>query len=459
MSKGQFPKLKGSICNTPVNTADIINVLPHGADSNGLVVAKLKRKLSYHGHLYFEAVRPESVRMALKYLKENNPLYRDIRIDVNNIPNELTEMTHTIQNNKQSSSLNNKDPCDGLEEENPLDSYRFNSQETMFVLTTSSEEISLAPGEGKQPTSMLSDDYCEELAFPYLFPGGKFGYKPTRELKLSPVKYFNQRLLNYTQMFASDSDYVFYALSVTQQLKLNSEIIIALRKVCTGTVTAGMLSQSFAETVLSFVGKDEAYRFMNTIKGTPVYWKKFLHEVLAMVKQLGLPTFFITLSCADLQWNELLLIIAELRGEVLSEDSINEVDFFERCRYLNLNPVVLARHFQYRVETFFKVIVLNGQFGKVKYHAIRVEFQVRGSPHVHSFVWIIGAPILTKHNLGEYVAFIDSVVKSYVPDLTKNPGLFKLVITYQVHSHSKSVVNIKMKSVAIILEIFLQIMQ
>ena len=178
-----------------------------------------------------------------------------------------------------------------------------------------------------------------------------------------------------------------------------------------------------------------------------------------MVKQLGLPTFFITLSCADLQWNELLLIIAELRGEVLSEDSINEVDFFERCRYLNLNPVVLARHFQYRVETFFKVIVLNGQFGKVKYYAIRVEFQVRGSPHVHSFVWIIGAPILTKHNIGEYVAFIDSVVKSYVPDLTKNPGLFKLVITYQVNSHSKSVVNIKMKSVAIILEIFLQIMQ
>ena len=62
-----------------------------------------------------------------------------------------------------------------------------------------------------------------------------------------------------------------------------------------------MLSQSFAETVQSFVGKDEAYRFMNAIKGTPAYWKKFLYEVMAMVKQLGLPTVFITLSCADLQ--------------------------------------------------------------------------------------------------------------------------------------------------------------
>ena len=30
------------------------------------------------------------------------------------------------------------------------------------------------------------------------------------EIKLSPAKYFNQRLLNFTQMFASDPDYVFF---------------------------------------------------------------------------------------------------------------------------------------------------------------------------------------------------------------------------------------------------------
>ena len=122
MPKVQFPKLKGSICNIPINTSDIINVLPHGQDSNGLVVVKLKRKLSYRGHLYFESVHPESIDMALKNFKENNPLYCDIHIDVNNIPNESTEMTETMQYNKQNSSLNDKDLCDDLEEEeNPLD--------------------------------------------------------------------------------------------------------------------------------------------------------------------------------------------------------------------------------------------------------------------------------------------------------------------------------------------------
>ena len=50
------------------------------------------------------------------------------------------------------------------------------------------------------------------------------------------------------------------------------------------------------------------------------------------------------------------------------------MEFLERCKYLNLNPVLLARHFQYRVEIFFKVIFVDGLLGKVIYHAIRVEF-------------------------------------------------------------------------------------
>ena len=51
-------------------------------------------------------------------------------------------------------------------------------------------------------------------------------------------------------------------------------------------------------------------------------------------------------------------------------------------------PVLVARHFQNRVEVFFKKIVLNGPLGRTRYYAICVEFQVRGSPHIHSFIWI-----------------------------------------------------------------------
>ena len=102
-----------------------------------------------------------------------------------------------------------------------------------------------------------------------------------------------------------------------------------------------------------------------------------------------------------------------------------------------MNPVVLARHFQYRVEVFFKVIIIDGPLGKVKYHAVRVEFQVRGSPHINSFLWVLNAPILTKDNVDEYRQFIDSIVKAFASDINENPEFFHLVTTYQAHSLSK----------------------
>ena len=62
---------------------------------------------------------------------------------------------------------------------------------------------------------------------------------------------------------------------------------------------------------------------MNTLKGTPAYWKRFQLEVLAMIKQLGLPTFFVTCSCADLRWHELIEIIYKLNeGDILTDDDI-----------------------------------------------------------------------------------------------------------------------------------------
>ena len=45
---------------------------------------------------------------------------------------------------------------------------------------------------------------------------------------------------------------------------------------------------------------------------------------------------------------------------------------------------------------FGRKSIIDGPLGKVKYYAIRVEFQFTGSPHIDSFLWVIGAPVLTK---------------------------------------------------------------
>ena len=109
------------------------------------------------------------------------------------------------------------------------------------------------------------------------------------------------------------------------------------------------------------------------------------------------------------------------------------LDYFQRCSYLNLNPVVLACHFQYRVEIFFKTIILDGILEKVKYHAIQIQFQLQGSPHILSFLQILDAPVLHKNNKDEYVRFVDSIVKEFVPNEVTDMELFQLVTTHHIH--------------------------
>ena len=75
------------------------------------------------------------------------------------------------------------------------------------------------------------------------------------------------------------------------------------------------------------------------------------------MKQLGIPTFFFTLSCADLRWNEILTIIRKLNE---ADFDISSLSYHDRCKILNENPVLVARHFQYIVEIFLRLFVVDG---------------------------------------------------------------------------------------------------
>ena len=52
MPKGQCLKLKGALCNIPIDVVDLCNTLLRPADSNGIIIVKLKRKLQYRGHVF-----------------------------------------------------------------------------------------------------------------------------------------------------------------------------------------------------------------------------------------------------------------------------------------------------------------------------------------------------------------------------------------------------------------------
>ena len=152
MPKGQFPKLKGAICNIPIDTSHITNVLSHGADSSGLIMINLKLKLSFRGHICFSPFSPGSVYLALSYLKVKNPYCKDITIDIGTLLSDLTDLV-------DQSEVDCPCPSNTLEEvENPQHQYQYNPQESLLIPDIPSlEEISIAPGEGEKPNSLISD--------------------------------------------------------------------------------------------------------------------------------------------------------------------------------------------------------------------------------------------------------------------------------------------------------------
>ena len=80
-------------------------------------------------------------------------------------------------------------------------------------------------------------------------------------------------------MVAADSDYIYFAHSVLQKVQLSNQINKALKKVVSNNLTAGMLSEDFKARVKEFIAKIQGFSFMSSIKGSPAYWNRFLHQV------------------------------------------------------------------------------------------------------------------------------------------------------------------------------------
>ena len=132
------------------------------------------------------------------------------------------------------------------------------------------------------------------MLFPELFSKGRFGYHYTRNINIHMSRYFNQKLLNHTQQFSSNSDYIFYAQLVLllQEMNFHRQISIVMGKMSSLGLNASMF-QNYKESVQWFVRNNQGFTFINQIRGTPVYLKKFQSEVLAMVKQLGCLSFLL----------------------------------------------------------------------------------------------------------------------------------------------------------------------
>ena len=317
-------------------------------------------------------------------------------------------------------------------------------------------------------------------AFPHLFVDGEFGlnHEP-RKKKLTPSKFYAQRIINYDNMYASDPDYVFMAQRIVEMNALERQINMS--------TSHGSLEVTESDGT-KLVPSADAFNIFQSIPGTPAYWKSFRNECCARIEQLGPFHLFFTLSCAEMRWSsviiEVLKTVSQKKlkidykldkngdwdgnwttvfiddGDEHPEDENGEKIVPDLNQYLQKylskskigmtdflkdHFILITRIFDKRAKDFLNVVMKSKG---IENYVYRVEFQMRGLPHIHGAGWLKSD--LIQHCLDENGLFTEDPDKEgAVIDLidewiscslnTGNPELDEIVRDVNTHKgHTKS---------------------
>ena len=210
---------------------------------------------------------------------------------------------------------------------------------------------------------------------------------------------------------------------------------IAFRK-CKGNnknISAGQLKQQGGLDRL--IQHDEGYKFLNALRGSPPYFEKAKKDLFAMIRQLGPATLFCSFSSAETQWLHLLKILGQLVDEKQYTDEQPEnFNWEDRCRLIQSDLVTCAQHFDYQVHQFLTNFLFSSAepLGKISDWFYRVEYQQRGSPHIHMLIWLEDAPKFQIDSDEAVTTHIDKIISCQKP--VDNLELLNLV-NRQVHRH------------------------
>ena len=144
-----------------------------------------------------------------------------------------------------------------------------------------------------------------------------------------------------------------------------------------------------------------------------------------MIRQLGPASLFCSFASAETKWNHLLRILGKLIDhKEYSDVELDNLTWDEMCRLIQSDPVTCARHFNYQFNMFLKDFLMSqiSPLGKIMDWFYRVEYQQRGSPHIHILIWD-----------EDVIAFIDQTITCSKPE---NNAMLLELVNRQTHRYS-----------------------
>lgn len=387
--------LKGNVINVvnPIN--ETATVLPRNFNDASVIQLMLMRKMAYKQPYIFETIRPQKVYNAARYLAKQE-LYEmegivlsDIWLDkistAEKVPFQIDEVIDVDRTAEDTNTNGNDDKKpDQI------------GQETLLMEMNDISEndvIKFAPGESRKPISLLMDTHAEALSFPTIYCGKQ---RVMKDPKITRTDIAKSDARNKDRRCAIPSKLLYsYKLSQTFQIANQNSLCLRKKRGKSSSVTAEKLLNN--EFVDNLIQHDDGYKLLKNIRSSPAYWQDKQKTLMAMIRQFEIPTLFITLSAAETKWNELIVILKKvLQNEIITEEMAEQLTWEEKADLIRKDPITCFRYFDYRLRMCNKYLLLNNS-ETFKDHPIqdsyaRIEFQHRGSPHVHGLYWLKNAP-------------------------------------------------------------------
>lgn len=310
--------LSGNVINIPVKINNMVRALPRSINDDNIITVELKRKFCYkHGRK--ERVRPEIVQRAAEYLVKCD-LFRKYAIEleqswISNEPEDTVECTCESPDQEESN-------VDEILDVNP------GGPETLLD-DNQDVTIIMAPGEGERPISLLFDQHLEELAFIKIHCGVARQFHVNlshSEITRSEISRNDRRAVR--------PDYLFTALKKQQTIAIKNSITTCLRKKTIRGVpvlACNVIQNNFIDNL---VQHDDGYRVLGGIRNSPAHWESEKKKLLAMVRQFGVPSLFLTLSAAEMQWIPLIMLLSEVVDKSkITESEAENLPYETKARF------------------------------------------------------------------------------------------------------------------------------
>ena len=158
------------------------------------------------------------------------------------------------------------------------------------------------------------------------------------------ANYCVSQIMSCDPKFCQDSSYLFFLLLVKELIQLKRCRSTYLRQ---ATRLPNLSREDIINIDHSNLSRfNRSYQVFKNVRGTSMYYEESKKNLMALLRQNGCPSAFLTLSCAEFDWPELLKEIVETvqRRKVTMEYVENLPDKVKN-KLISENVVQTTLHF------------------------------------------------------------------------------------------------------------------